>query len=113
MVSRALEAAALVEEEGISTKVLDMHTVKPLDEKAVKEAAQETGAIVTAEEHLLHGGLGSAVARVVLENRPIPMRFIAIRDQYARFGKPDELLETYGLTAASIAAAVRELMTVK
>jgi len=113
MVSRALEAAALVEEEGISTKVLDMHTVKPLDEEAVKEAAQETGAIVTAEEHLLHGGLGSAVARVVLENRPIPMRFIAIRDQYARSGKPDELLETYGLTAASIAAAVRELMTLK
>jgi len=113
MVSRALEAATLLEQDGISTKVLDMHTVKPLDEEAVKEAAQETGAIVTAEEHLLHGGLGSAVSRVVLENCPVPMRFIAIRDQYARSGKPDELLETYGLTAASIAAAARELMSLK
>lgn len=113
MVSRALEAVALLENEGISTKVLDMHTVKPLDEEAVKEAAQETGAIVSAEEHLLHGGLGSAVARVVVENRPVPMRFIAIRDQYARSGKPDELLEMYGLTAARIASAVRELMAIK
>lgn len=113
MLSRALEAATLLQKERISTRVLDMHTVKPLDEDAVKEAARETGAIVTAEEHLLHGGLGSRVARVVSEKCPIPMRFIAIGDRYARSGKPDELLEMYGLTVADIVAAVRELMALK
>jgi len=87
--------------------------VKPLDEKAIKEAAQETRAIVTAEEHLLHGGMGSGVARIVLEDHPIPMRFIGIKDQYAGSGEPDELLEKYHLTAAGIAAAVRELMALE
>jgi transketolase len=113
MVSRALEAADLLVEEGISTRVLDLHTVKPLDVEAVREAAADTGAIVTAEEHLLHGGLGSVVAQTVAESHPVPLRFVAIRDQYARSGKPDELLEMYGLTSQHIAGAVREVMKEK
>lgn len=110
MLSRALEAATLLEKERISTRVVDMHTVKPLDEETVRCAAVETGAVVTAEEHLLHGGLGSAVARAVVEHRPAPMRFVAIRDSYARSGKPHQLMEMYALTSESIANAVRELM---
>ena len=110
MLSRALEAARLLSKQGISATVLDMHTVKPLDTEAVLEAASNTGAIVTAEEHLLHGGLGSAVAQTVSEHHPVPMRFVAIRDQYARSGEPEELLEMYGLTAQSILDAVQEVV---
>jgi transketolase len=113
MVSRALQAAGLLSEEGISTRVLDLHTVKPLDVEAVREAAADTGAIVTAEEHLLHGGLGSVVAQTVAESRPVPQRFVAIRDRYARSGKPDELLDMYGLTSQHIASAVREVVKEK
>lgn len=113
MLSRALEAARLLATEGISTRVLDMHTVKPLDKQAVQEAAGDTGAIVTAEEHLLHGGLGSVVAQTVVEHRAVPMRFVAIRDQYARSGKPKELLELYGLTSQAIADAVRQVVSEK
>ena len=113
MLSRALEAARLLATEGISTRVLDMHTVKPLDKQAVQEAAADTGAIVTAEEHLLHGGLGSVVAQTVVEHRAVPMRFVAIRDHYARSGKPKELLELYGLTSQAIADAVRQVVSEK
>jgi transketolase len=113
MLSRALEAARLLATEGISTRVLDMHTVKPLDKQAVQEAAADTGAIVTAEEHLLHGGLGSVVGQTVVEHRAVPMRFVAIRDQYARSGKPEELLELYGLTSQAIADAVRQVVSEK
>jgi transketolase len=84
-----------------------MSTLKPLDEAAIVKAADDTGAIVTAEEHLLHGGLGSMVARVVAEKRPVPMEFVAIKDTYAKSGKPSELLERYGLTAKDIALAVK------
>jgi len=113
MVSRALEAASLLSREGVSARVLDMHTVKPLDKEVVMMAAAETGAIVTAEEHLLHGGLGTAVAQAVAESRPVPMRYVAIRDQYARSGKPDQLLEMYGLTSQHIAQAAREVVLEK
>jgi transketolase len=110
MLSRALEAAAVLGQDAISTRVLDMHTVKPMDEVAVEKAARETGAIVTVEEHLLHGGMGSIVGRAVLEKAPVPMRFIGIRDRYTRSGKPDQLLERHGLTAPSIAHTVREFL---
>ncbi len=113
MLSRALGAASSLAAEGISSRVLDMHTVKPLDREAVVMAALETGAIVTAEEHLLHGGLGTAVAQVTSECRPVPMRFVAIKDQYARSGKPDQLLEIYGLTSHEIVKAVREVVREK
>jgi transketolase len=113
MLSRALEAARQLSDEGLSARVLDMHTVKPLDEEAIAAAAAETGAIVTAEEHLLRGGLGSAVAQVVADIDPVPMRFVAIRDQYARSGKPDQLLQIYGLTSQGIARAAREVVQEK
>lgn len=113
MVSRALEAARVLLSQGIRSRVLDMHTVKPLDREAVSRAALETGAIVTAEEHLLHGGLGTAVAQAAAESRPVPIRFVAIRDRYARSGRPDELLELYGLTAREIVRAVEEVIQEK
>jgi transketolase len=106
MVKEALEATQNLEREGIDCRVLNMPTLKPIDEAAIIKAA-ETGAIVTAEEHLEHGGLGSMVARVVSQNQPVPIEFVAIKDTYAKSGKPAELLERYGLTAKDIEQAVK------
>jgi len=110
MVAGALQAAEDLAGEGISARVLDMHTIKPLDVEAVERAARETGAIVTAEEHLLSGGLGSAVARAVAERHPVPMGFVALRDTYAESGKPEELFEKYGLMPEDIVRAAREAL---
>jgi len=107
MVAPALEAAETLALEGINCRVLNMSTLKPIDEAAVIKAADETGAIVTAEEHLEHGGLGNTVALVAAKNRPVPMELVALKDAYAKSGKPAELLERYGLTAKDIARAVR------
>ncbi len=107
MVAAALEAAEGLAGQGIDCRVLNMATVKPLDVEAVVKAAAETGAIVTAEEHLEHGGLGARVSQVVAQRRPVPMSFVAIKDVYARSGTPDELLRRYGLTATDIEKAVR------
>jgi transketolase len=113
MVAAALEAAAELSEDGIEARVLDMHTVKPIDEAAIEQAARETGAIVTAEEHLLNGGLGSEVARRVGERHPVPMAFVGIRNTYAESGEPQELLEKYGLMPADIKDAVTQTLTRK
>lgn len=110
MVAAALEAAAQLAAEGIEARVLDMHTIKPLDEAAIEAASRETGAIVTAEEHLLDGGLGSRVAMVAARLAPCPMRFVGLVDTFARSGTPEELLAAYGLTAEAIAGAVREVV---
>jgi len=110
MVKAALEAARNLEREGIYCRVLNMSTLKPIDEAAIIQAAAETGAIVTAEEHLEHGGLGSLVAQVVAKNRPVPMEFIAIKDTYAKSGKPSELLERYGLTDKDIERGVKSAL---
>jgi len=107
MVAAALEAAENLKQEGIDCRVLNMPTLKPIDEVAIIRAAAETGAIVTAEEHLEHGGMGSAVARVLAKHQPVPMEFVAIKDTYTRSGKPAELLQKYGLTAKDIEHAVR------
>ncbi|MDO8567789.1 MAG: transketolase family protein [Dehalococcoidales bacterium] len=107
MVAPALEAAGAMEKEGISCRVINMSTLKPIDEAAIIRAASETGVIVTAEEHLEQGGLGSAVARVVAKNMPVPIEFICLKEGYAKSGKASELLEKYGLTAKDIVAAVR------
>ncbi|MEW6325603.1 MAG: transketolase C-terminal domain-containing protein [Nitrospirota bacterium] len=106
LVWEALAAAEECQRKGLSVRVIDMHTVKPLDEAAILQAAAETGAIVTAEEHLLDGGLGSRVAQVVARNKPVPMEFIGLNDTYAESGLPKELFERYRLTAPHIAAAV-------
>jgi transketolase len=110
MVKAALEAAQNLELAGIDCRVLNMPTLKPIDEAAITQAAAETGAIVTAEEHLEHGGLGSAVARVVARYKPVPMELVAIKDTYAKSGKPMELLERYGLTARDIEQGVRAVI---
>jgi transketolase len=110
MVSAALDAAATLAEQGIQARVLDMHTVKPIDDAAVLAAARDTGRIVVAEEHLLHGGLGSAVALSATRQQPVPMRFVALADTFAESGKPEELLKKYGLTADDIVRAARDLV---
>jgi transketolase len=107
MVAAALDAAESLAKQGIDCRVLNMPTVKPLDIEAVTKAAVETGAIVTAEEHLEHGGLGARVAQVVVQHRPVPISFVAIKDMYAQSGSPEELLRRYGLTAADIEKAVK------
>jgi transketolase len=106
MLAAALEAAVALEGEGVEVRVLGMPCLKPLDEAALARAAKETGAIVVAEEHLLHGGLGSAVAWTLAEKCPVPMAFVAMRDTYGESGKPGELLARYGLTAEDIRKAV-------
>jgi len=107
MVAAAVEAADNLKREGIDCRVLNMSTLKPVDEAAIIKVATETGAIVTAEEHLEHGGLGSIVAQVVARHHPVPMEMVAIKDTYAKSGKPAELLQRYGLTAKEIEQAVR------
>ena len=113
MVAAALEAAHYLSEAGIEVRVLDMHTIKPLDEEAVSLAARQTGAIVTAEEHVLHGGLGAAVATAVARIYPVPMCCVAINNQYAESGEPKELLTKYGLMPDDIVEAVREAIAQK
>ncbi len=110
MVASALEAADRLKRDGIDCSVLNMSTLKPVDEAAIIKAAVETGAIITAEEHLEHGGLGSIVARVVGRHQPVPMEFVAIKDTYAKSGKPDELLQRYGLTSGDIEQAVHAVL---
>jgi transketolase len=112
MVAAALEAAHLLQQEGIGARVLDVHTIRPLDEEAIVAAASETGCIVTAEEHLLTGGLGSEVARVVARTWPVPMEFVGL-GTYATSADGDELLQRYGLTADDIAAAARRAIARK
>jgi transketolase len=113
MVALALEAAEQLAGQKIQARVLDMHTVKPLDDAAVLAAARATGRIVVAEEHLLHGGLGSAVAMSSARQHPVPMRFVGVRDTFAESGKPEELLEKYGLTTAAIVKEAVELVRAK
>jgi len=110
MVAPALKAAGELMHEGIDCRVLNMSTIKPIDEAAIIKAAGETGAIVTAEEHLEQGGLGSMVARVLVKHQPVPMEMVAIGDTYAESGKPAELLQRYGLTAEDIGQAVRAVI---
>jgi len=110
MVVEALRAAETLELAGIHCRVLNMPTLKPIDEAAIIKAATETGAIVTAEEHLEHGGLGSEVALRVARHYPVPMELIAIKDTYAKSGKAVELLQRYGLTAENIELAVRSVI---
>jgi len=107
MVAKALEASDILARQGIDCRVINMHTLKPLDEEAIVQAASETGALVVAEEHLAHGGLGSRVAQVVTREKPVPMGFVNLKDSYALSGKPEELLQKYGLTAKDIVEAVR------
>src|SRR5215469_13728825 len=113
LVAQAILASETLEAEGISARVLDMHTVKPLDRDAIARAAAETGAIVVAEEHLVDGGLGVRVAQAVAETHPCVMEFVGIQNRYAESGQPEELLDKYGLVARDIAAAARKVIARK
>ena len=113
MVSIALDAAVELSSKGISARVIDMHTIKPIDREAIQKAAEETGAIVVAEEHMAYGGLGSAVSQVVVQTNPVPMRFVNTGDTYAESGDPMGLLQKYGLTAEAIVNAASEAVDAK
>lgn len=113
MVDAAIEAAEKLAAEGITAKILNIHTIKPLDSKALVDAAKETGAIVTAEEHSIIGGLGSAVAEVISEESPVPVVKVGIKDTFGESGKPNELLEKYSLTSNDIVAAVKKAIALK
>jgi transketolase len=110
MVALALEAAELLAVEGVEARVVDMHTVKPLDGPTVRRAAAETGAIVTAEDHSIVGGLGSAVAEYLVEHAPAPLIRVGIPDTFCRSGDPEALFTMYGMAAPDIVRAARQVM---
>ena len=113
MVPASLDAAAELSDDGIEVRVIDLHTIRPMDNETIVQAARDTGAIVVAEEHLLQGGLGSNVARVVAANFPVPMRFVGLADTYVDSADPADLLVKYHLTSDDISAAAREAMAAK
>jgi transketolase len=113
MVYEALVAAEELESKGISARVINMHTLKPLDEEVIIAAAQECGAIVTAEEHQIYGGLGSAVAQVVSRECPVPVDYVAVMDRFGESGKPDELLDAFGLRSADIVKKANRILKMK
>lgn len=113
MVAESIRAAEALGAEGISARVIDIHTVRPLDRETIAEAALETGALVVAEEHLVDAGLGVRVAQVVAETHPVPMEFIGIQDTYAESATPEQLLDKYGLVARDVANAARRVFARK
>ncbi len=110
MVAEAIRAQQHLESEGISSRVIDMHTIKPLDAEAIERAASETGAIVVAEEHLVDGGLGVRVAQAAAMTHPCPMEFVGIQNTYAESATPEQLLDKYGLVARDVIAAAHRVV---
>lgn len=113
LVGPAVEGAKELAQAGISARVINMASIKPIDKDAIVKAAQETGAILTAEEHNVLGGLGSAVAEVVVQEVPVPMAFVGVQDSFGESGTPKELMAKYGLTAKDIVAAAKKLVARK
>lgn len=113
MVSEALKASKSLAREGIDAGVIDVHTIKPLDERAITKTAKETGAVVTAEEHSVIGGLGSAIAEVLVESAPVPMVKVGVKDSFCESGPPEKLLAKYGLTASDIVSAAKKVVARK
>ena len=113
MVYESLMAAELLEKEGIKARVLNIHTIKPIDKEAIIKAATECGAIVTAEEHQIFGGFGSAVAEVIVANKPVPMEFVGMKDCFGESGKSADLIAKYGLKDVNIVEAVKKVLARK
>jgi transketolase len=113
LVAEAIRAAEQLEAEGVSARVIDMHTIKPLDVEALERAARETGAVLVAEEHLVDGGLGVRAAQALAQRAPCPMEFVGIQNTYAESGSPEALLDKYGLLARDVVAAARRLLARK
>lgn len=113
MVYEALKAAEMLERQGISARIINLHTPKPIDRESIIEAARETKAIVTAEEHTIYGGFGSAVCEVLAETCPVPVKMVGIKDRFGESGEPLELFKCFGITAEDIAKAAKEAIKAK
>jgi transketolase len=113
MVHEALRARRTMAERGVSVRVVNLHTIKPLDRAIIEQAARETGAIVTAEEHQVNGGLGGAVAEVVVQTRPVPIEMVAVHDRFGQSGKPAELMAAFGLKEKDVVAAIERVLARK
>jgi len=113
MVYESMLACDELKKEGIDARLINLHTPKPIDRDCIIKAAKETGAIVTAEEHTIAGGFGSAIAEVVAENCPVPIKFVGIRDKFGLSGEPDELFEHFGLKSKHIVRAAKEALAMK
>jgi transketolase len=113
MVYEALRARETLAGAGVSARVVNLHTIKPLDRQLIIRCARETGAIITAEEHQVNGGLGGAVAEAVVQEHPVPMELVAVHDRFGQSGKPAELMDAFGLRARDIVAAAEKLMARK
>lgn len=113
MVSRSLEAAAILEKHGLDARVVEMHTIKPIDQEAIESAARETGALVTVEEHNIIGGLGAAVSEVVTECYPVPVKRVGLPDCFAETGPYQMILDRYGMSVESVVNAARAAYAMK
>jgi len=113
LVWKALEAAKELEKEGISVEVINIHTIKPLDAKAIIESAKKTGAVVSAEEHQIAGGLGESISQVLATNLPTPMEFVAVNDSFGESATPDQLMAKYGLETVNIVEAIKKVIARK
>ena len=113
MVDVAIEAVEALAKEGINARLINIHTIKPIDSELILKAAKETGAIVTLEEHNIIGGLGSAVAEVVGGEYPVPVVRVGVKDTFGESGKPDQLLKAYGLTSEEAVKAAKKAMSLK
>lgn len=113
MVYEAILACDILEKDGVKARLVNLHTPKPIDRDVIIKAARDTGAIVTAEEHTIAGGFGSAVAEVVIQNCPVPMKMVGIQDRFGVSGEPDELFEYFGLKAKNIVSAAKEALRMK
>ena len=113
MVWHAVEAEAILAEKGIHAEIINIHTIKPLDEAAILESVRKTGCAVTAEEHQMNGGLGDSVAQCLIKNHLSPLEMVAVNDSFGQSGKPVELLAKYGLSPQDIVAAAEKSMARK
>ena len=110
LVWKSIEAARILTEKGFSVEVINMHTIKPLDEQAILDSVRKTGCVVTAEEHQMYGGLGESVAQTLGRNFPAPLEMVAVNDSFGESGKPEELMEKYGINTPNIVAAALKVM---
>ena len=110
MVWMALEAMKLLRQEGINARLINLHTIKPIDKEIIVKAAQDCGAIVTCEEHQIHGGFGSAIAEVIVANEPVPMEFVGVQDRFGESGPPELLWAEFNLDKVDIVNAVKKVL---
>jgi len=110
LVWKSIEAAQVLEQQGISTEIINIHTIKPLDEEAVLTSVSKTKAVVTAEEHLMNGGLGDSIAQLLSRKMPTPLEMVAVNDQFGESGKPEDLMKKYGIDSSNIVKAVETVL---